>query len=82
MFRPLSGHLQAMKLHKINITIESSFCLGTLRYDCLSVPVCVNTKMLKYYNYNPPQFISRFSMYSTNLRDFDIHRTVHRDIFL
>ena len=39
MFQPLSGHLQAVKIHKIKIT--RLFRMGRSRFQCLSVYICI-----------------------------------------
>jgi hypothetical protein len=41
MFRPIGAHLQAIKIHKIIITIANQFCVGRLRSKPVEIALYV-----------------------------------------
>lgn len=41
MFRPLDGHAQATKVHKVKITNPGLFYIGRLKYQSLGVVLLI-----------------------------------------
>ena len=51
MFRPLNGHLQAIEIYEIKITIASSFYVGRLRSLTVGVRVYMQIEKVKTLQY-------------------------------